>query len=125
MHLLAAQRQAGAQLTLDQLWLAPFAVPTAKSVGLCAPGHALVRHLFRPTKYYNLRRCRLHYGEPHQIYHENHVKIARFSRLYLLYLSKGRENSRTGQNIGKLGCSPVPSACGAFLFILFRVSLVS
>ena len=46
MHLWAAQRQAGAQLTLDQLWLAPFAVPTAKSVGLCAPGHALVRHLF-------------------------------------------------------------------------------
>ena len=46
MHLLAAQRQAGAQLTLDQLWLAPLAVPTAKSVGLCAPGHALVRHLF-------------------------------------------------------------------------------
>ena len=47
------------------------------------------------------------------------MKIARFSRLYLLYLSKGRENSRMGQNIGKLGCSPVPSACGAFLFLLF------
>ena len=44
MHLWAAQRQAGAQLTLEQLWIAPLAVPTAKS--LCAPGHALIHHLF-------------------------------------------------------------------------------
>ena len=46
MHHWARQRQAGAQLTLDQLFIAPFIEPTPESVGLCAPGHALIRHLF-------------------------------------------------------------------------------
>ena len=49
MHLWAKGRQAGAQLTLEQCFIAPYIEPTAKSVGLCAPGHALIRHLFLET----------------------------------------------------------------------------
>ena len=46
MHLWARERPSGHQLTLEQLFMAPYVELTHESVGLCAPGHALIRHLF-------------------------------------------------------------------------------
>ena len=46
MHLWAKQRRIGQQLTMDQFRMSKFEAPTHESVAMCAPGHALLRHLF-------------------------------------------------------------------------------
>ena len=40
------ERKPGEQLTLDRLSMHDAEIPTAKSLGVCAPGHALIRHFF-------------------------------------------------------------------------------
>jgi hypothetical protein len=47
MHLWAIERSSGQQLTLDQLWrMGDFVEFTRADVGLCSPGHKLLRHFF-------------------------------------------------------------------------------
>ena len=46
MHVWAQARQAGTQLTLEQMTMDEVELVTAESVGLCAPGEALIRHFF-------------------------------------------------------------------------------
>jgi len=46
MHVWAQARQAGTQLTLEQMMMDEVELVTAESVGLCAPGEALIRHFF-------------------------------------------------------------------------------
>jgi hypothetical protein len=46
MHVWAQARQVGQQLTLEQMMMDSVELVTAESVGLCSPGHALIRHFF-------------------------------------------------------------------------------
>ena len=46
MHAWAKQRTAGQQLTLEQCFIGEYTEVTPASVGLCAPGDALIRHFF-------------------------------------------------------------------------------
>ena len=46
MHVWAQARQAGTQLTLEQMTMDEVELVTAESVGICAPGEALIRHFF-------------------------------------------------------------------------------
>ena len=46
MHLWAKKRQPGQQLTLTQLGMATVVEVTAKLLGLCSPGSALIRRFF-------------------------------------------------------------------------------
>ena len=46
MHVWAQTRQAGQQLTLEQMMMDEADLVTAESVGLCSPGQALIRHFF-------------------------------------------------------------------------------
>ena len=46
MHLWAKERAPGQQLTLDAMWMGELTEFTRASVGLCSPGHKLIRHFF-------------------------------------------------------------------------------
>ena len=46
MHVWAQARSAGQQLTLEQMMMDDVELITAESVGICAPGEALIRHFF-------------------------------------------------------------------------------
>ena len=39
-------KKAGQQLTLEQMMMDEVELVTAESIGLCSPGHALIRHFF-------------------------------------------------------------------------------
>ena len=46
LPLTLAKERSGQQLTLDQMSVHKVDLPTESSIGLCAPGDALVRHFF-------------------------------------------------------------------------------
>ena len=46
MHVWAQAKQAGQQLTLEQMMMDEPELVTAESIGLCSPGQALIRHFF-------------------------------------------------------------------------------
>ena len=46
MHLWARERRPGQQLTLDQLFMGELTEFSRASVGLCSPGHQLLRHFY-------------------------------------------------------------------------------
>ena len=58
MHVWSQRRNAGQQMTLRGSWVRDPVLVTAKSVGICAPGEALIRHFFleaaNATKPYKL-----------------------------------------------------------------------